>query len=254
MCVGGEHCLIWISANVEGFQGILVLMLAIQLQWKGFKLSLRLPLKILGSLHPTDRAIHIIWVLLTSSWASNVPVLNHSLPGGRLTNPDIAADAREELEDSEMAGTSTDMSIFQNPFMGAQSCSQTPSIWVMVAENTQHHHHHRCWCSTALSLCWLLMLHLEREGQTGTGFFHPRLLLCSLYSIGLNCQAVLKGLELVFHLDASCQYKSINAEAQKNRLQPMTSICFVYWELKFLGGFFSVGMQNFFSVYFPCRL
>lgn len=119
----------WLSADVQGFQGILVLMLVIQKEWTDFKISLRLPLKILGSPCPTNRAIHIIWVQLTFSWASNEPVLHHfSLPGGRLTKSDIVTDTRKELEGSEMAGTSTGISIFQNPFMGAQSCSQTPSV------------------------------------------------------------------------------------------------------------------------------
>lgn len=98
-------------------------------EWTVFKISLRLPLKILGNPCPTDGAIHIIWLLLTFSWAWDVPVLHYfSLPGGRLTNSDVVTDTRKELEGSETAGTSTGMSIFQNPFMGAQSCSQTPSV------------------------------------------------------------------------------------------------------------------------------
>lgn len=51
-----------------------------------------------------------------------------TLPGGRITNSDIVPDMKKELEGSEIAGTSTSMSIFQNSFMGAHSCSQTSSV------------------------------------------------------------------------------------------------------------------------------
>lgn len=123
-----------------------------------------------------------------------------------------------------------------------------PSLQLMVAENI---HHHRRWCCTALSLCCFLKLHLEREGQTRLSLFHTCLPPCSLYHNGLDCQAVLNCLELIFHLDAPCQYKSIDTEAQKNRLHPMPPVCFVYWELFF---FFQGECKTFISIYFPCRL
>lgn len=62
----------------------------------------------------------------------------------------------------------------------------------------------------------------------------------------LNCQAVLNDLELIFHLDAPCQYKPIGIKAQKNRWHPMSAVCFVYWELLFLY------FQGFLVFFFVC--
>lgn len=159
---------------------------------------------------------------------------------------------------------------FPKPIYGSSKLQSDPlcrpSLQVVNAENIQHHHH-RYWCSMALSLCWLLKLHLESEGYAGMSSFSLHLLLCSLYPFGLDCQAVLNGLELITHLDAPCQYKSVGAEARKDRLHPMPSVCFVCWELicvvlvlSFLYLFFFCCLfflwecKTFISIYFPCRL
>lgn len=83
-------------------------------------------------------------------------------------------------------------------------------------------------------------------------FFHPCLLPCSLYPIGLNCQAVLNGLELIFHLDA--RYMPIGTKAQKNRWHPMSAVCFMYWELIFhcSQGFFCLSGVGFLFGVFGC--
>lgn len=115
---------------------------------------------------------------------------------------------------------------FPNPIYEAQSCSQTPSV-SPSGDGCRKHYHHWCWCSAALSLRCLLTLHLEREGQTGRNFLQPCLLPCSLHPIGLDFQAVLNRLEIIFHPGVPCQFMSIDTEAQKNRLHPLTSVCFV---------------------------
>lgn len=73
-----------------------------------------------------------------------------TLPGGRITNSDIVPDMKKELEGSEIAGTSTSMSIFQKFIYGSSQLQPNifcrPSFQVMVAENI---HHHRCWYSTS---------------------------------------------------------------------------------------------------------
>lgn len=80
-------------------------------------------------------------------------------------------------------------------------------------------------------------------------FFHLHLLPCSLYPIGLDCQAALNGLELIFHVDAPCQYEAIDAEAQKELIASyaFSLLCVLRTHLGF---FFSGGMQN---LYFYLR-
>lgn len=66
---------------------------------------------------------------------------------------------------------------------------------------------------------------------------------------------MLNDLELIFHLDAPCQYKSIDAKAQKNSLYPMPAVCFVYRELCVIfhcsqGFFYLSGVAFLFGFFF----
>lgn len=69
--------------------------------------------------------------------------------------------------------------------------------------------------------------------KTFSNFFHSWLLPYSLDPLGLNSQATLKGLELILHLYAPCQYKPTGIKSKKSRVHPMPTVCFVYWELLF---------------------
>lgn len=175
--------------------------------------------------------IHIIWILLTFSWSNDICVCPTSLFFA----------SREGYQLCHYYRYQKGSGRFRNDRNGNR--------WYHFPKPT--YGCSRLQPDSPADLVFSLWLQ-----KTLSNFFHLCLLPCSLYPTGSNSEAVLNGLELIFHLDAPCQYRPIGTKAKKTRLHLMPAVCFVNWELLFHcfqgWGFFCLSGVDFLFGVFGC--